>query len=94
MIDSASNTTKDVRGVFIIDPDNTIQAIYFYTVTVGRSTEELLRTVTALQTVAKNSVMTPADWKAGNDVLVPICPKLVTIKHLPVQMIHIAYHGS
>jgi peroxiredoxin (alkyl hydroperoxide reductase subunit C) len=75
MVHPSSNTTRDVRGVYVIDPDNTIQAIYFYPVAVGRSTEELLRTVTALQTVAKNNVLTPADWKAGNDVLVPFLPK-------------------
>jgi peroxiredoxin (alkyl hydroperoxide reductase subunit C) len=75
MIHAPSNTTRDVRGVFIIDPQNIVQAIYFYPVTVGRSTDELLRTVAALQTVAKEKVLTPADWKAGNDVLVPYLPK-------------------
>ncbi len=74
MIHSANNSTRDVRGVYIVDPNNVIQAIYFYPNTVGRSTEELLRAVTALQTAAKNKVMTPADWKAGNDVLVPFLP--------------------
>jgi len=75
MIHAPSNTTRDVRGVFIIDPDNKIQVIYFYPSTVGRSTDELLRTITALQTVAKEKVLTPADWKAGNDVLIPYLPK-------------------
>ncbi len=75
MIHAPSNTTRDVRGVFIIDPENTIQVIYFYPTTVGRSTDELLRTITALQTVAKEKVLTPADWKAGNDVLIPYLPK-------------------
>lgn len=74
MIHAPSNTTRDVRGVFIIDPDNVIQAIYFYPVSVGRSTEELLRSVVALQTTAKGDVMTPADWKAGNDVFLPYLP--------------------
>jgi peroxiredoxin (alkyl hydroperoxide reductase subunit C) len=75
MIHAPSNTTRDVRGVFIIDPENTIQVIYFYPSKVGRSTEELLRTITALQTVAKEQVMTPADWKAGNDAFIPYLPK-------------------
>jgi peroxiredoxin (alkyl hydroperoxide reductase subunit C) len=75
MVHAANNSTRDVRGVYIIDPDNTIRAISFYPVEVGRSTEELLRTVTALQTSAKNKVMTPADWKAGEDVLIPYLPK-------------------
>jgi peroxiredoxin (alkyl hydroperoxide reductase subunit C) len=75
MIHSSSNTTKDVRGVFIVDPDDVVQAIYFYPENVGRSTEELVRTVTALKTTYKEKVLTPADWKAGNDVLFPYLPK-------------------
>lgn len=75
MIHPASNTTKSVRGVFIIDPDNVIQAIYFYPKSVGRNTDELLRMVTALQTTSSGKVLTPVNWKAGNDLLVPIPPK-------------------
>ena len=75
MIHSATNTTHDVRGVFIIDPDNIIQAIFFYPPRVGRNTDELLRTITALQTTAADKVMTPVNWKAGNDLLVPLPPK-------------------
>ena len=75
MIHPASNTTRDVRGVFIIDPNNIIQAIYFYPFNVGRSTDELLRMVTALKTAASGNVLMPANWRAGNDVLVPIPPK-------------------
>jgi peroxiredoxin (alkyl hydroperoxide reductase subunit C) len=74
MIHPASNTTKSVRGVFIIDPDNLIQAIYFYPKSVGRNTDELIRMVTALQTTEKNNVLTPVNWKAGNDLLVPAPP--------------------
>jgi peroxiredoxin (alkyl hydroperoxide reductase subunit C) len=74
MIHPASNTTKSVRGVFIIDPDNIIQAIYFYPKSVGRNTDELIRMVTALQTTEKSHVLTPVNWKAGNDLLVPTPP--------------------
>jgi peroxiredoxin (alkyl hydroperoxide reductase subunit C) len=74
MIHAESNSTRSVRGVFIIDPDNNIQAIYFYPLRVGRSTDELLRTVTALKTTAESKVLTPVNWKAGNDVLVPYNP--------------------
>jgi len=76
MIHAPTNTTKDVRGVFIIDPDDVIRAIYFYPNQVGRSTDELLRTLTALQTTYKKDLMTPADWRAGDDVLVPFLPKV------------------
>jgi peroxiredoxin (alkyl hydroperoxide reductase subunit C) len=75
MIHPASNTTKSVRGVFIIDPGNIIQAIFFYPKSVGRSTDELIRMVIALQTTSSGKVLTPVNWKAGNDLLVPIPPK-------------------
>lgn len=75
MIHPASNTTRSVRGVFIIDPDNIIQAIYFYPKDVGRNTDELLRMITALQATSSGNYLTPVNWKAGNDLLVPIPPK-------------------
>jgi peroxiredoxin 2/4 len=75
MIHPESNTSKSVRGVFIIDPDNKIQAIYFYPTSVGRNTDEILRTVTALQATRSGDVLTPVNWKSGNDLLVPIPPK-------------------
>jgi len=74
MIHAASNTTKDVRGVYIIDPDNIIQAIYFYPKNVGRNTAELLRTVMALQTAQSTNVLMPVNWQAGSDVLIPAPP--------------------
>jgi alkyl hydroperoxide reductase subunit AhpC len=75
MIHAETNTTRDVRGVFIIDPNNIIQASYFYPKSVGRNTEELVRVVTALEKTSDEHVMTPANWKAGDDVLVPTVAK-------------------
>jgi peroxiredoxin 2/4 len=75
MIHAATNTTRDVRGVFIISPDNIVKAIYFYPMAVGRSTDELLRTVTALEKTSSDKVMTPANWKAGDDVMIPTIPR-------------------
>jgi peroxiredoxin 2/4 len=74
MIHSASNTTQAVRGVFVIDPKEIVQAIYFYPRSVGRNTDELLRVVSALKATSSDKVMTPVNWKAGNDLLVPIPP--------------------
>jgi peroxiredoxin (alkyl hydroperoxide reductase subunit C) len=71
MIHLESDNNRDVRGVFIIDPDNKIRAEFFYPQEVGRNMNELLRTVIALQTTDRNQVMTPANWNTGNDVLVP-----------------------
>ncbi len=92
MIHSPTNTTRDVRGVFIIDPDNYIRTILFYPMEVGRSTEELIRTITALQVTAQNKVSTPADWKTGQDVIVPFLPKNYTDpKEIPDDYYQIAW---
>jgi peroxiredoxin 2/4 len=80
MIHPETNSTRSVRGVFVIDPDNVIQAIYFYPMNVGRNTDELLRTISALQTSAElstkaSNVLTPANWSPGKDLLVSTPPK-------------------
>ena len=71
------STTKDVRGVFIINPDNKISAIYFYPMHIGRNMEEIKRTLIALQTASgegKDRCLTPANWQVGDDVMVPFMP--------------------
>ncbi len=74
MIHDKTSTTKDVRGVYIISPDNVIQTINFYPMQVGRNIDEIVRTVEALQAVAENDVLTPANWTPGGDVLLPYSP--------------------
>jgi len=71
MIHSYTSETKDVRGVFIIDPTDKIRAIFFYPMNVGRNIEEIRRTLLALETSEKQSVLTPANWEPGQDVLLP-----------------------
>jgi peroxiredoxin 2/4 len=68
MIHNASSSTRTVRAVFIIDPDNVVQTIMYYPMNVGRNMDEIKRTVIALQTVAKKNYSTPANWQQGNDV--------------------------
>lgn len=74
MIHPNYSTNRDVRGVFIIDPDNVIRSINFYPMEVGRNMEEIVRIVTALQETAENNVYTPANWKEGGDLIVPYLP--------------------
>jgi peroxiredoxin 2/4 len=68
MLHSKESTTKDVRGVFIISPQNKVEAIFFYPSNVGRNMDEIKRTLIALQT-AKDNVVLPANWQPGNDVI-------------------------
>ena len=72
MLHASSSTSKDVRGVFIIDPKNKVRAIYFYPMEIGRDMDEIRRTVIALQTADKNKVSTPANWEPGDDVIVQL----------------------
>lgn len=74
MLHESINDKRDVRGVFIIDPENTIQAISFYPMNVGRNMDEIIRTVEALQLTQKENVLTPVNWQPGDDVLVPHKP--------------------
>ena len=71
MISPKINDTKGVRGVYIIDPQNKIASINFYPMSVGRNMAELKRTLVALQTTQKQQVLMPANWKPGEDVLLP-----------------------
>jgi peroxiredoxin (alkyl hydroperoxide reductase subunit C) len=74
MISPVNNSTKAVRGVFIIDPDNIIQVTYFYPMRVGRNLDEVLRTVIALQATSDGNTLAPANWKEGDDLLVKAIP--------------------
>jgi peroxiredoxin (alkyl hydroperoxide reductase subunit C) len=71
MINPKSVNTKDVRGVYIIDPDNKIQAMFFYPPMTGRNIDEIKRTLVALQMHESKNVLTPADWEPGDAVLIP-----------------------
>jgi alkyl hydroperoxide reductase subunit AhpC len=54
-----------LRGTFIIDPKGTLQWMSINALGVGRSADEVLRTLQALQT-GENC---PADWKPGKPTL-------------------------
>jgi peroxiredoxin 2/4 len=73
MIHSAESLHENVRGVFIIDPDNKVRSIHFYPNEVGRNIDELMRTLVALQAVySDRNVVTPANWSPGDDFMVPV----------------------
>jgi peroxiredoxin (alkyl hydroperoxide reductase subunit C) len=71
MIQPEASTTAAVRALFVIDPEGFIQAIIYYPLQTGRSIDEILRLVDALQTTHQHYVATPADWHPGEKVIVP-----------------------
>jgi peroxiredoxin 2/4 len=71
MIQPGESSTKAVRAVFYIDPKGIIRTIIYYPLSLGRNFDELYRVLIALQTADAFSVATPADWRPGDDVIVP-----------------------
>jgi peroxiredoxin (alkyl hydroperoxide reductase subunit C) len=80
MIQPGESTTKAVRAVFYIDPDGIIRTIIYYPLSLGRNFDELYRVLVALQTADKFSVAMPADWRPGDDVIVPTAGSCGTAK--------------
>ncbi|HJL15972.1 MAG TPA: peroxiredoxin [Sandaracinaceae bacterium LLY-WYZ-13_1] len=71
MLHEASSSTAAVRSVFFIDPERKLRAVIHYPLNVGRNFDEILRVVDALQTADAHGVACPADWRPGDDVIVP-----------------------
>ena len=80
MIQPGESSTKAVRAVFVIDPKGIIRTVIYYPLSLGRNFDELYRVVIALQTADAFSVATPADWRPGDDVIVPTAGSCGTAK--------------
>jgi alkyl hydroperoxide reductase subunit AhpC len=62
--------TMTVRSVFVISPAKRVELIITYPAHIGRSFDEILRVLDALQLSAKHRVATPANWRPGQDTVV------------------------
>ena len=71
MIQPGQSNTQAVRAVFIIDPQGKIRTILYYPLSTGRNFDEIKRIILALQKADTDAVATPADWRPGDDVIVP-----------------------
>lgn len=71
MIQPGQSNTQAVRAVFVIDPDSVIRTILYYPLSMGRNFDELKRIIQALQKADNDKVATPADWRPGDDVIIP-----------------------
>tara|TARA_R110002050_G_scaffold292161_1_gene447318 strand:- start:2500 stop:3273 length:774 start_codon:yes stop_codon:yes gene_type:complete len=74
MLHAPTSTSRDIRGVFIIDPENRIRSINFYPIEIGRNIAEIERTIVALQTADRTKMLMPANWNEGDDMMVPHFP--------------------
>mgnify|MGYP001228175933 CR=1 FL=1 len=74
MIQPGQSNTQAVRAVFVIDPKGKIRLI------PGRNFDEIKRVILALQKSDKDGVATPADWRPGDDTIVPTAGSCGTAK--------------
>lgn len=71
MLHPGTSATAAVRAVFVIDPESVVRAILYYPMNAGRMVPEILRLVDALQTSDRDGVACPANWRPGDDVVLP-----------------------
>ena len=71
MVHPGASDTSAVRATFIIDPQSMLRAMLYYPMTNGRSVDEILRLVKALQISTEHDVATPENWQPGDKVIVP-----------------------
>jgi len=71
MIHPSESETAAVRSVFIIDPVKKVRLTMTYPMSVGRNFDEILRVIDALQISDAKRVALPADWRPGDQVIIP-----------------------
>lgn len=71
MIHPGQSETAAVRSVFIIDPKKKIRLIMTYPMSVGRNFDEIIRVIDSLQLADRAGVVTPANWRPGDEVIIP-----------------------
>jgi peroxiredoxin 2/4 len=71
MLDANAADSSGVRMTYFISPEGVIRATTSYPMDVGRSVDEMVRMVAALQRAAGDDVLTPEGWQPGDEVLLP-----------------------
>jgi peroxiredoxin (alkyl hydroperoxide reductase subunit C) len=71
MVHPGAADTQAVRATFFIDPHGVLRAMVYYPMSNGRSIDEFVRLLQAMQTSDKNQCATPEGWVPGREVIVP-----------------------
>ncbi|HXC59814.1 MAG TPA: peroxiredoxin [Steroidobacteraceae bacterium] len=69
MVQTKAGHSSTVRALFVIDDRGVLRAMMLYPNTTGRSVEEVLRLVQALQVGDRLHAVTPEGWKPGQHVI-------------------------
>lgn len=60
-----------LRGLFVIDPEGRVRIATVHDLPIGRSVDETLRVIQALQFNAEHGEVCPANWVPGEATMVP-----------------------
>jgi len=75
MIHPGKSSSNTVRAVFVVDPKGNLRLMIYYPQEIGRSVDEVIRAVKALQMSDKFGVAAPENWPdndlIGDHVIVP-----------------------
>ncbi|MEH6757323.1 MAG: peroxiredoxin [Parasphingorhabdus sp.] len=71
MIDEDAVNSTAMRTCYFIDPEGIIRATTCYPHNVGRSVDEMIRLLAALQTVDTGKAFAPEGWQPGDSLLAP-----------------------
>lgn len=71
MLHPEASDTSAVRAVFIIDDKGVVRTMVYYPLSNGRSIDEVLRILEALQTTDKHGLATPENWQPGEACIIP-----------------------
>ncbi len=66
-----NGTPQSYRGLFLIDKDGNVRHQVVNDMPIGRSIDEALRVVDALQFYEENGEVCPADWHKGDTAMKP-----------------------
>jgi peroxiredoxin (alkyl hydroperoxide reductase subunit C) len=76
MVGGDAGDAAAVRAIYIVNPRGVVMVTATYPAAVGRSVEEILRTLAALQRADDGKALAPEGWQPGDAMLLP--PDLTT----------------
>lgn len=88
MVNPDAPDAGTLRHSFFIDPAGIIRASISYPASIGRSIDEMLRVLAALQHFDALGEVTPADWHPGDPALMPAQDSQASMLSVPGLWFH------
>lgn len=70
MIHPNASRSVTMRSTFVIGPDDRVRLSMSYPASTGRNFQELVRVLESLRLAEAHEVVTPADWRPGERVII------------------------